>query len=81
MELADPQANVQLPLDCVDCGHRWLSSLDIVSFLWKEIDHFATTLLREVAALALAFGWREADILAMSDQRRQLYLQMIADAT
>jgi len=80
MEKADPQANVQLALDCGDCGHRWLSGFDIGSFLWNEIDHWARRVLREVFALASAFGWREADILAMSAGRRQLYLQMIADA-
>lgn len=81
MEKADPQANVHLPLDCVDCGHRWLSAFDIASFLWSEVDNLATCLLREVYALASAFGWRETDILAMSAQRRQLYRQMIYDAT
>ena len=81
MEKADPQANVQLPLNCADCGHRWVSAFDIVSFLWSEIDNWAKRLLREVCALAAALGWREADILAMSAQRRQLYLQIIGDAT
>jgi hypothetical protein len=81
MERADPQANVQLALDCADCGHRWLSGFDIVAFLLSEIDNWARRVLREVCALASAFGWREADILAMSAGRRQLYLQMIGDAT
>ncbi|HEV2829175.1 MAG TPA: hypothetical protein VGW76_16380 [Pyrinomonadaceae bacterium] len=81
MERADPQANVQIPLDCADCGNQWLSAFDIVSFLWSEIDNWAKRLLREVCALASEFGWRESDILAMSAQRRRLYLQMIGDAT
>ena len=68
-------------LNCADCGHRWVSAFDIVSFLWSEIDNWAKRLLREVCALATALGWREADILAMSAQRRQLYLQIIGDAT
>jgi len=80
MEKADPQANVRLALDCADCGHRWLSGFDIVGFMLSEIDNWARRVLREVFALASAFGWREADILAMSAGRRQLYLQMIGDA-
>jgi hypothetical protein len=79
MEKADPQANVQLSLNCADCGHQWLSAFDIGSFLWSEIDSWARRVLGEVCALASAFGWREADILAMSAQRRQLYLQMIGE--
>jgi hypothetical protein len=39
MERADPQANVQLHLNCVDCGHRWWTTFDIVPFLWTEIDN------------------------------------------
>ncbi len=79
MERADPQANVQLSLHCADCRHQWLSTVDIVSFLWSEIDNWARRILGEVCVLASAFGWREADILAMSAQRRQLYLQMIGE--
>lgn len=81
MERADPQANVQLHLDCVDCGHRWWTTFDIVPFLWTEIDNLAWGLLYEVCALAQAFGWREDDILKMSAHRRQLYRQMIGYAT
>jgi hypothetical protein len=79
MEKADPQANMQLGLNCADCGHQWVSAFDIVSFLWGEIDSWARRLLGEVCMLASAFGWREADILAMSAQRRQLYLQLIGE--
>jgi hypothetical protein len=79
MERADPQANVQLNLHCADCGHQWLSAFDIVSFLWNEIDNWASRVLREVCVLASAFGWREEDILAMSAQRRRLYMQMIGE--
>src|SRR2546423_1458391 len=81
MEKADPQANMQLHLNCADCGHQWVSAFDIVSFLWSEIDSWARRLLGEVCMLASAFGWREADILAMSAQRRQLYLQLIGEIT
>ncbi len=80
MEQADPQANVQLNLSCADCGHRWLAAFDIVSYLWNEIDHWARRILREAHLLASAYGWREADILAMSALRRQLYLEMIGKA-
>lgn len=77
MEQADPQANVRLDLTCADCGHRWLASLDIASYLWSEIDDWAHRTLREVHLLASAYGWREADILGLSAQRRRAYLEMI----
>lgn len=73
---ADPQAEVRLALGCPDCGHRWSSPFDILSYLWDEVDDWATRLLREVHALASAYGWSERAILGMSARRRRLYLEM-----
>ncbi len=77
MARLDPQAEVQLNLSCPACGHRWSLLFDIVSFLWTEIGGQARRLLRDVHTLARAYGWREADILAMSAVRRQYYLEMV----
>lgn len=77
MEQADPQANVMLALTCSDCGHQWSARFCVVSYLWRELDHWARHLLRAVHRLATAYGWREEDILALSAQRRNLYLEMI----
>jgi len=73
----DPLGDVQLSLKCPQCGHNWKAPFDIVSFLWTEIHAWAHRLLREVHALASAYGWRESDILALSPWRRQAYLEMI----
>jgi hypothetical protein len=78
MGAADPQADVQLSLACVQCGHQWQSIFDIESFFWSEIQAWAERILREVHTLAGAYGWREADILAMSPRRRQIYLEMLS---
>lgn len=77
MALADPQANVELALTCPACGHLWQAVFDIAAFFWSEINAWAIRLLREVHAIASAYGWREADIVALSPMRRQLYLDMI----
>jgi hypothetical protein len=76
MSESDPQANVQLALSCPMCAREWLTTFDIVSFLWSEINAWADRILREVHTLARAYGWREADILALSPWRRQAYLEM-----
>ena len=73
---ADPQADVQLNVAC-PCGRRWRTAFDIVSFFWAEIEAWACRILREVHILASAYGWREADILALSPARRQFYLAMV----
>ncbi len=74
----DPGAEVLLDLSCPCCGHGWQSLLDAADCLWSEIDATARRLLREIHALARAYGWREADILAMSARRRRRYLEILA---
>jgi hypothetical protein len=77
MSELDPQGDVQLALSCPQCSHRWHAPLDIASFVWSEIHAWAVRLLHDVHALALAYGWPESDILAMSPWRRQAYLELI----
>lgn len=74
---ADPQADITFDLCCDACGHRWPLQFDIGSFFWDELAALAQRLVREVDALARVYGWREADILAMSPARRRLYLDMV----
>jgi hypothetical protein len=78
MERADPLADARLSARCPACGHRWEVPFDIVSFLWAEIEGWAHRTLYDVHALASAFGWREADILAMAPRRRAFYLELVS---
>ena len=77
MAQADPQADVRLSLDCLACGHRWQAPFDIAAFFWEELNAWAERTLREVHILASAYGWSEAEILALPPSRRQRYLEMI----
>jgi len=76
MARLDPHADITFRLDCPLCGHAGEASLDIVSFLWSEIDSAARRLVRDVHVLASAYGWSEADILAMSETRREAYIEL-----
>ena len=76
MEEADPQANMQLKVECPACQYRWQVTFDIVSFFWNELDVWAQRLLYAVHTLSASYGWSESDILAMSAYRRQVYLEM-----
>lgn len=78
MEDLDPQAEILLGLACTGCDYRWTIVLDIASFFFTEISVLAKRLALEVHTLARAYGWSEADILAMSPARRSLYLEMAA---
>jgi uncharacterized protein (UPF0212 family) len=77
MAECDPQAEIQLALSCPACGHAWSALFDIVDFLWTELSARAKLLLQDVHLLARFYGWREADILSMSEMRRQFYLELI----
>lgn len=77
MAEADPQAEVELSLRCMICGNQWLAPFDVVSFLWREIDVWATRVLMEIHQLASAYGWSEREILALSPWRRRHYLELI----
>jgi hypothetical protein len=73
----DPQAEVLIDFACPSCATRWQSPFDIASFFYTEISAYARRLLGEVHLLARAYAWREEDILALSPQRRQYYLEML----
>lgn len=78
MATSEPAAEVLLNLQCPFCTHSWQAFFDIASFFWTEISAQARRLLREVDALARAYGWGEAEILGLSATRRQAYLELIA---
>jgi hypothetical protein len=77
MSQADPQAVVELNLQCPSCASTWPSFLDIASYLWRELEVWAKHTLREVHWLARAYGWSETQILTLSPNRRRLYLEMV----
>lgn len=74
---ADPFLDVALRLACPDCGQEWSEPFDIVSYLWSELDSWCRRTLLEVHDLARAYGWSEAEVLAMSAWRRQCYLGLV----
>ena len=75
---ADPHSVVAFEPNCVECGHSWSAELDVVGYVWAEVDAWARRLLTEVHILASAYGWTEFDVLSVGSARRQFYLQAVA---
>ena len=73
----DPRTELLFDLSCPACANQWQSSLDAGAFLWREFDTHIRELLENIHLLARAYGWSEADILAMSDARRAYYVQRL----
>lgn len=74
---ADPQAASNVAVECPACGARAELAFDIAVYLWTEIAAEARRLLRDVDALARAYGWSEGEILALSPARREAYLELV----
>lgn len=77
MSRRDPNGATTVALTCAGCGHAWTALFDIAGYLWRELEGEAARVLREVDALARAYGWSEAEILALSPQRRGAYLDLV----
>jgi hypothetical protein len=77
LSAADPLADVRLAVTCGECGHQWDTTFDIASLLWTEICAAVERLLSDVHMLARAYGWSEAEVLAVGPRRRQYYLQAV----
>jgi hypothetical protein len=77
MANADALAEIELTFTCANCGHRWQAFLDIGAYLWRELDQWVALLLQEIHLLALAYGWNETEILALSPWRRRYYMSLV----
>jgi hypothetical protein len=79
MARLDPQSDLAIETRCPHCGNVWDLELDIASFFFAELADKVQRLAREVHLLAHEYGWRESDILAMTAERRQLYLGIVGE--
>jgi hypothetical protein len=69
-------AELALAMDCPDCGNAWTEVLDVARFVWEEFEAAALRLMADVAELARAFHWSEAEVLALGPRRRRAYLAL-----
>jgi len=70
---ADPAALLVLALSCPGCGRDVEEAVDLAAFVWAALEQRARGALRQVATLAAAYGWSEAEILALDPARRRAY--------
>jgi hypothetical protein len=70
-------AAVVLRSACPNCAAEVGVDVDIPALVWQRISMEVPVVLAEVAELATAFGWSEADVLAMSRVRRDAYLALV----
>jgi hypothetical protein len=76
MEDVAPGGAVDLLLHCPECGHDNTTALDVPELLWAELEARAVAVLRDVHALAMAYGWTEDAVLSLTPSRRAAYLAL-----
>jgi hypothetical protein len=74
---ADPVGAAELELSCPDCGYEWTQALALEAFVAREAEAEARRIAGEVHALASAYGWSEAEVLAVPPERRRVYLELV----
>jgi len=74
LESADNGLRMQIQMSCDECQKTYLQSFDTTPYFWLEIEQAAKQLILEVIHLSRSLGWSETDILAMSRNRRRMYL-------
>src|SRR5262249_18995729 len=74
-----PLANLEIELACPACAHSAPSPLDVGAYVVAALQPWVERRLDEVARLCLAYGWGEAEVLAMSGWRRAFYLARAED--
>lgn len=74
----DPAADIAVDITCAGCRRPIATTVDIASFVARDLDRLADGLYRDIDTIASAYGWSEADILALPPSRRSRYVAMIA---
>jgi len=75
----DPQAEITVDAICPSCDESVSALVDAAAILLAELTAGDDRLLREVDAIARAYHWSEAEILALDVRRRRRYLELIVD--
>ncbi len=70
-----PPAEIVFAITCAACGQPWSAPFDPGETVWTAIDVAARRTMDTVAELARAYGWTEADVLALPPARRRYYLE------
>jgi hypothetical protein len=77
MDARAPQIDLELDLNCPECGHSFTTPFDCTSFFFSEIRAQSRHLMREVHFLALHYHWSESEILNLQRDRRREYLSLL----
>jgi len=75
----DTQSEILLKMTCPACSFEFIADFDIGDFFLKELAAHSQDIFREVHLLAWNYHWDEKEILTMTRERRQIYLNILTE--
>jgi hypothetical protein len=80
LDEAHPLLAPSVVIECPTCGHGSEAAIDAVDLAWAVVAEQASALLDDVVVLARAYGWSEAEVMAVPGDRRALYRRAAEEA-
>jgi hypothetical protein len=80
MEQLAPRVEQTMQACCAECGRQFNAPFDIQRFFFGELRTDGDVLYQEVHYLAYHYHWSEAEIMAMTRDKRRTYIDVLADA-
>jgi hypothetical protein len=76
---ASPELDMELDLECVECGKHFRFAYEPVHSLLRELRASRPALLKEVHYLAFYYHWSQTEILSLSRNLRREYLELLSE--
>ncbi len=79
MERVAPKIELSMDTVCSECGRAFAVPFDLHRFFFGELYTDSDLLYRQVHYLAYHYHWGEGEIMAMPRDKRQRYIEVLAD--
>jgi len=79
MAAAAPKVGQTMDVRCPECGRMFVAPFDIQRFFLGELRTDGAQLYREVHYLAYHYHWAEGEIMAMTRDKRHMYIDVLAE--
>jgi hypothetical protein len=79
MERLSPKIELNLDTSCSECGRSFVVPFNLQQFFFGELRAASDLLYREIHYLAYHYHWSEREILEMPRDKRQKYIEVLAD--
>jgi len=79
IERVAPKIELNIEIACSECGRAFLAPFDLQRFFFGELRTDCDLLYRQVHYLAYHYHWGERQIMAMTRNKREKYIELLVD--